>query len=59
LSAPLEPIVFFTDRDLGTRFPNLLAAAGLTVHRHRDHFPHDCPDEIWLPRVAEAGWIAF
>lgn len=33
--------VFFTDRDLGKRFPDILREAGLTVQRHVDHFPHD------------------
>jgi hypothetical protein len=58
LSAPREPLVFFTDRDLGTRFPEILAAAGLEVRRHRDHFPPDCPDEVWLETVGNEGWIA-
>ena len=51
-------VVFFTDRDLGTRFPEILAAAGLEVRRHRDHFPPDCPDEVWLESVGREGWIA-
>jgi hypothetical protein len=31
-------VVFFTDRDLGIRFPGILKAAGLSVELHRDHF---------------------
>ena len=58
MSAPREAIEFFTDRDLGTQFPGILAAAGLTVRRHRDLFPHDCPDEVWLEAVGREGWIA-
>lgn len=50
--------VFFTDRDLGTHFPAVLSAAGLTVERHRDHFPHDCVDETWLRVIGERNWIA-
>ena len=50
--------VFFTDRDLGKRFPETLAAAGLRVERHADHFAHDCPDEIWLEEVGRRGWVA-
>lgn len=50
--------VYFTDRDLGKRFPAVLLAAGLSVERHADHFPHDCPDEIWLREVAQHEWIA-
>lgn len=50
--------VFFTDRDLGTRFPNILAAAGLNVERHRDHFAPGCSDEEWLETIGEKRWIA-
>ena len=50
--------VFFTDRNLGKRFPQTLRDAGLTVERHEDHFVHDCPDETWLESVGQQGWIA-
>lgn len=50
--------VYFTDRDLGNIFPDILAAAGLHVERHRDHFRPDCPDEEWLEAVGRKGWIA-
>ena len=52
-------IVFFTDRDLGSRFPETLAAAGLTVERHQDHFAHDCADEVWLRSIGERGWVVL
>ena len=52
-----EP-VFFTDRDLGKKFPEILRAAGLKVERHADHFRHDTPDEGWLQEIAKRGWIA-
>ncbi len=51
-------LVFFTDRDLGLRFPEILAAAGLTVERHKDHFAHDCADEVWLQSIGQRGWVA-
>lgn len=51
--------VFFTDRDLGKRFPEILSAAGLHVERHADHFPPDCPDEIWLKDIGQRGWVAI
>ena len=54
----LPETVFFTDRDLGTRFPVVLAAAGLNVERHKDHFAPDCSDEEWLAAIGERGWIA-
>lgn len=40
--------VYFTDRDLGRRFPEILTAAGLTVERHQQLFPPNGPDEQWL-----------
>jgi hypothetical protein len=58
LSGRPESLVFFTDRDLGKRFPEILSDAGLTVERHADHFAPDCPDEVWLKEVGRHGWIA-
>lgn len=51
--------VFFTDRDLGKRFPEILSAAGLQVERHADHFTHDCPDTVWLEEIGQHGWVAI
>jgi hypothetical protein len=51
--------VFFTDRDLGTLFPDILRRAGLAVERHRDHFPPDCPDEDWLAEIGRRQWVAL
>ena len=59
---PLDEVVFFTDRDLGKRLPELLATArlpGLRVERHNDHFAHDTPDDIWLPEVGHRGWYVL
>jgi hypothetical protein len=50
---------FFTDRDLGKRFPEILRSSGLTVERHGDHFAPDTPDEVWLQAVGKRGWIAL
>lgn len=58
MSVLRDSLVIFTDRDLGTRFPAILAEAGLTVNRHSDLFPPDCPDEVWLEDVGKKGWIA-
>jgi predicted nuclease of predicted toxin-antitoxin system len=49
---------FFTDRDLGTRFPDILRNAGLSVERHRDHFLPNAADEQWLELVGTKKWIA-
>ena len=52
-------LVLFTDRDLGTAFPEILKRAGLAVERHRDHFSPDCPDEDWLAEVGRRKWVAL
>jgi hypothetical protein len=54
-----RPEVFFTDRDLGKRFPEILKEAGLSVQRHDDHFDPETPDEVWLASVGARGWIAL
>jgi hypothetical protein len=51
-------LVYFTDRDLGKRFPEILRSSGLTVERHADHFAPDTPDAVWLEVVGKRGWIA-
>ncbi len=51
--------VYFTDRDLGNRFPEVLRSAGLTVEPHKDHFAPDAPDEEWLAAVGARGWIVL
>jgi hypothetical protein len=52
-------VVYFTDRDLGLRFPEILKQAGLAVERHADHFDPDAPDEAWLEEVSERQWVAI
>lgn len=52
-------VVYFTDRDLGKRFPEILRSNGLTVERHADHFAPDTPDEAWLATIGERGWIGL
>jgi hypothetical protein len=51
--------VYFTDRDLGNRFPEILKSAGLAIERHADHFTHDTPDEVWLEAIGKRGWIVL
>jgi hypothetical protein len=51
--------VFFTDRNLGKQFPAILAAAGMAIERHCDHFRDNAPDEEWIAEVARRGWIAI
>ena len=51
--------IYFTDRDLGKRFPEILADAGLQVERHHDLFPADGSDEQWLEYCGRNGRIAI
>jgi hypothetical protein len=51
--------VYFTDRNLGTRFAEALRAAGLHVERHDDHFEPNTIDEAWLSQVGRWGWVAL
>lgn len=51
--------IYFTVRDLGKRFPEILVAAGLTVDRHHDLFPPDGSDEQWLEHCGRNGRIAI
>jgi hypothetical protein len=51
--------VYFTDRDLGKRFPDILGSAGITVERHQDLFPADGTDEQWLEHCGKKGRIAL
>lgn len=52
MNAPLD-YVFFTDRDLGKQFPEILRKAGIHVKSHGDHFADDAKDEDWLKIVGE------
>jgi hypothetical protein len=51
--------VYFTDRDLGKRFPEILTAAGLTVERHHDFFAPAGSDEQWLEHCGRNRRIAI
>lgn len=50
--------VYFTDRNLGKQFPDILEAYGLTVERHHTLFPPDGSDEQWLAHCGNHGRIA-
>jgi PIN like domain len=52
-------LVFFTDRDLGKQFPDILRSAGLNVERHQDYFAPDASDETWLEAIGQRGWISL
>ncbi|MEO5799169.1 MAG: hypothetical protein ABIZ70_09090 [Gemmatimonadales bacterium] len=50
---------YFTDRDLGRRFPELLRAAGRTVHASHEIFAPNTPDAEWIAEVSKRGWVAI
>lgn len=52
-------IVYFTDRDLGKRFPAKLQAGGVRVERHDDHFDQLTPDPEWIGEIGRRGWVAL
>lgn len=54
-------MIFFTDCDLGHRFPEILQASDLDVKKHDDVFPdvEGLKDVDWLSYVGERGWIAI
>ena len=52
-------VTWFTDRDLGKQFAEILRSAGLAVERHADHFAPDTADEVWLEAVGRRGWVAL
>jgi hypothetical protein len=36
-----------------------LRNAGAIIHVHSDHFAPDAPDEEWLIRVGQLGWVVL
>lgn len=54
----MHEITYFTDRDLGQQFPDILSAAGIAVERHSAHFAPSTRDEEWIAEVASQGWVA-
>ena len=57
MNAPRER-VFFTDRDLGHRFPERLRKSGIKVERHDDHFGAQTPDVEWIGTIGRRRWVA-
>jgi hypothetical protein len=57
MNGPHE-LVFFTDRDLGRRFPSVLRAAGLRIEQHDDHFGPQTSDEEWIAEIGRRRWVA-
>lgn len=53
-------ITFFTDRDLGKVFPQILREGGLSVVRYGDHFrEQNVPDQEWIAFAARQGFVSI
>lgn len=58
--SPLDEIVFFLDRNFGTKvIANLLRDSGFEIEIHDDHLSQTAPDEEWIDFVAKRGWVAL
>jgi hypothetical protein len=55
-----EPLTFFLDESLdGASVVAALRDAGAIIERLTDHFPRGTPDEVWLTRAGQRGWIVL
>ncbi len=53
-----QSVIFFIDRCLVCNsIVEGIRNAGITVEIHKDHFPDDAEDVVWLPEVAKRGWV--
>lgn len=58
-SQTLPEPTFFTDRDLGKIFPQILRESGLLVERYVDHFAErNVTDQEWIAFAARQWWVA-
>jgi predicted nuclease of predicted toxin-antitoxin system len=58
--SPHEPLVFFTDTNLGRYIiPNAIRAAGETVRVHDEVFEAGTPDTVWLHQAGKEGWVVL
>lgn len=55
----LREVRYFTDRDLGRKFPESLKAAGFAVVTHDEEFGPLTPDDEWLAKVGANGWLGL
>ena len=60
-SKPAPPeVVFFLDEGLGRyEVARALGLAGYTVKAHHEMFGPGTPDEEWLPKVGELGFVVL
>ena len=56
----LTHTVFFIDRSLGSRvIVDAFRASSIPVEAHDEHFPDDAPDEEWIKKAGNNGWVAI
>ncbi len=57
----LDDFILYLDENLDNCQPIIEALIANAVQhmRHRDHFARGTADEVWLPFVAERGWIVL
>jgi PIN like domain len=59
-SRPPEPLTFFLDESQGgASVVAALRDAGALIERLTEHFPRGTPDEAWLTRAGQRGWIVL
>lgn len=59
-SKPREPLTFFLDESLDSlSVVTALREAGATVQRLTEIFPKGTPDEVWLAKAGENGWVVL
>jgi predicted nuclease of predicted toxin-antitoxin system len=57
---PPDGTVIFIDRSLGVEpIRSVLAAEGVAVEIHDDHFRRDEKDSVWLKTAGQRGWVVF
>lgn len=52
-----DALVYYLDANLdGPELLTRLRGAGMPCEAHRDHFPSDAEDAVWIPEIASRGW---
>ena len=60
ISKPREPVTFFLDESLDSlSVVTALREAGAVVQRLTEIFPKGTPDEVWLAKAGENGWVVL
>ena len=55
----LERYTFLVERSLGKRVAHALQEHGFTIVLFAEQFPDETPDEVWIARAAEEGWVVL